>query len=262
MSSRRLTRALASLLLVLLAGPAGAGPILYINDAFGRIGTVDVATGASTSIGLAGVQLTDIAFSPSGQLFGAGYSSLYSLSTTTGAATLIGDFGVSTINALAFRPDGALFAAGGTTLYSVNPATGAATATGAIPASSAGDLEFYSGSLYMSTTTNILYRINDVQNPVNGVFEGPFGFSSVLGLAAGDDGVLYGVAGTQVFSINVGNGAGTLRANYSGGLLSNAQGATALVPAPSAGLLLATAVAGVFGHRIRQRRRLGHTQQV
>src|SRR4051812_18695250 len=47
-----------------------APPQIWIDDANGNLGKVNVATGAVTFIGPTGYSLTDIAFDPSGQLWG------------------------------------------------------------------------------------------------------------------------------------------------------------------------------------------------
>ena len=52
------------------AGIAHAVPVMHVDDAVGNLGTVDVATGSASVIGNMGVTMTDIAFSPTGQLFG------------------------------------------------------------------------------------------------------------------------------------------------------------------------------------------------
>jgi hypothetical protein len=193
-----------------------AGPILWVDDSAGRIGTVDVATGAATVVGNAGVVLTDIAFDPSGNLYGISFSSLYQINKNTGAATFIGNNGVTEMNALVFGANGTLYAASSsdTNLYTINLSTGAATALGNIGRASAGDLAFNGGNLYESDAADHLLRINLAIPSATDL--GPIGFSSVYGLANGDNGVLYGVAGTQVFSVNTSTGQGTLVSNYGG----------------------------------------------
>ena len=73
---------------------AHAVPVMHVDDSAGNLGTVDVATGNATVIGNMGVTMTDIAFSPSGQLFGLTFTGFYSINPTTAAATFIGNHSV------------------------------------------------------------------------------------------------------------------------------------------------------------------------
>ena len=66
----------------------------------------------------AGDQMTDIALTPNGQLYGISFTSLYSINKTTGAATYIADVPGSGNNALTFLPDGNLIAADAVSLAS------------------------------------------------------------------------------------------------------------------------------------------------
>lgn len=212
---------LSLLALLFIAGQAVAEPVLYIDDANGNLGTVDVQTGAVTVIGATGVVLTDIAFAPNGKLYGITFTDVYRIDPKTAAATRIGAHGIPQANALVFGSDGTLYATGnGTTnLYSINLYTGVANTLTSIGVNSAGDLAFNNGYLYLSSTTNELIEIDPYTYDVTDV--GPFGFADVYGLATGDDGVLYGVSGTQIFSVDTATGMGTFLSDYGGqGLLS------------------------------------------
>jgi hypothetical protein len=130
---------------------------IWIGDASGKIGTVDLSTGAVTSIGNSGVALTDIAISPTtGQIFGETFSELYSIDAGTGAATPIGPFQNSTdMNGLTFDGNGTLYGSAGSDLYIINPTNGLATKVGSSGLSgwaSAGDLAFLHGALYETVT--------------------------------------------------------------------------------------------------------------
>jgi hypothetical protein len=122
-----------------------------------------------------------------------------------------------------FGTDGTLFAAGGatTSLFTIDPGSGASTDLGDIGFSSAGDLAFNGGEFILASSSNQLIRIELGTSPT-GTAIGFFGFTDVFGLATGDDGILYGVAGTQVFSVNTMTGAGTLASSFSGQGLTTA----------------------------------------
>jgi hypothetical protein len=96
--------------------------------------TVDPATGAATVVATLSpfLDVRGLAFDDMGTLFAIHNSSadeLYTIDTTTGAATLVGSTGRGTVQGLAFSPaNGILYAwdnAAG--LLTVDPATGAAT---------------------------------------------------------------------------------------------------------------------------------------
>jgi hypothetical protein len=96
--------------------------------------------GVITTIGATGVGFfgTGMAFRAStNTLFATGFDgSLYTINTTTGAATIVGSTGLSFTNAwqgLAFDGSGTLFlnAADNDNLYTINTTTGAATLVGA-----------------------------------------------------------------------------------------------------------------------------------
>jgi len=251
--------------LLLAVSVSQAGPILYIDDSRGNIGTVDVATGTPTLIGNAGVVLTDLAFDPSGNLYGLDFTTLYRVNKTTGVATAIGAMGIPGGNALTFGSNGTLYSAGNSSaeLYTVNTSTGAATDIGTTGFASAGDLAFKGGMLYLAATNNHLIRIGLSGGLVSGATDvGAFGFSNVFGLATGDNGVLYGVSGTQVFSVNTTTGAGTFVSNYGGGPLADAfgtaffaeAGAVSGVPEPATITLLGLGLIGIAGSAWRRRR--------
>ena len=243
-------------LMTLDAGIAHAVPVMHVDDASNNLGTVDVATGAVSVIGNMGANITDIAFSPTGALFGVSFTGFYSINPTTAAATLIGNHSVPGANALVFAPDGTLYAAGfqSTSLFTINPATGAGTSLGSVSAASGGDLAFNGGNLFLATIASQLLRI-DLADLAASAVVGPFGVGNVFGLATGDDGVLYAVAGTQVFTVNTTTGAATNPVNYAGQGLGSANGQSFFteagapapnpVPEPATMVLLGSTLAGM-----------------
>ena len=186
---------------------------------------------------------------------------------TTAAATLIGNHSVPGANALVFAADGTLYAAGFQlqSLFTINPATGAGASLGNISAASGGDLAFNGGNLFLATTSNQLFRI-DLTNLAASAAVGPFGVGNVFGLATGDDGVLYAVAGTQTFTVNTATGAATNPINYGGQGLGSANGQSFFteagapspspVPEPTTLFLLGSTLTGM-GLAAWRRRRQG-----
>ncbi len=204
---------------------ASAIPIMHVHDQSGRLGTVDVATGNVSLVGLMNAVMTDIAFSPSGELFGITFNSLYAIDAATAAVTFIGSHGIPGGNALVFATDGTLYGAGrsSTSLYTVDPTSGATTNLGNTNFASGGDLAFYAGDLYLASNTNQLAKL-DLTDPSASTTVGPFGMSNVFGLAVGNDNNMYGVAGSFLFTVDPLTGATSNTKNFGGQGLSVAFG--------------------------------------
>lgn len=263
--------------LVLLSAMAFAGDInLWVDDSAGVIGLVDVTPGPNlghvTIVGPSGVILTDIAFDSSGALFGIGPLSgppydLYSLSTSTGAATPIGPLnpslnpvacalGSCPPNSLVFGSDGALYTATDD-LFTIDPATGADTDVGPLGSGfvSGGDLAFVDGTMLLATANDLLVSVD----PTDGVatLVGDLGEANMFGLASPDGTTLYGVADTSVYTINPADGSATFLLNYSGQGLGQAYGEAffteAELPEPSTFGLLG---AGMLAVSLLRRKRL------
>lgn len=258
---RHLRSAVGAAALMGAAFAAHAGPILWLTDGSNRLATVDVATGTVSVVGNMGAFMSDIAFSPTGDLYGISFSNLYSIDKNTAAVSLIGSLGAvgGTANALVFRGDGTLFMSG-STLYTVNTATGATTSVGSgIGFQSAGDLAFVGGNLYMAASNNSLVQVNTSTGVGSSV--GAIGFGGVFGLASPDNVALYGMANNDVISINVGTGLGTYVSTFTpalgfaaGSAFLTEAGATA-VPEPSTLPLMGLALLAVAMARRRANRR-------
>lgn len=123
-----------------------------------------------------------------------GTQSLYSIDSTTGAATLIGDTGVSGIVGIEWdETSKTLFAYTVTSdLYAISPFSGAATLLGEAPGiTPEGDLASLGGTLY-ATRTGALGVVNG-----SGVFDAQHALDPMLdfsGLAFDDSGTLWGYA--------------------------------------------------------------------
>lgn len=217
---------------------------LYIVDDQGTLGLVNPDTGNVKVVGPTGASLTEIAFHPSGDLYGISFSSIYKINKNTASTQLIGSHQVPGGNSLVFSEDGTLYAAGSesTNLFELNPRNGATTNLGNIGYFAAGDLAFFKGSLFLSSSTGelIIIDLKDLSRtvPVGGL--GRFdslGLSEVFGLAPGDDGSVsggdggfYGAGGTDVFKIDTLTGALSDTTSYSGQGLNIAFGMATTKP--------------------------------
>lgn len=233
---------------------AMAAPILTVTDVNGTIGQVDVATGDVTVIGNAGVVLTDIAYDPSGNLFGISFTTLYSLDTVTGAASLIGETGALSMNSLVFGPDGTLYTAGFGELSTLDIATGAATSVGLIGFFSSGDLAFVDGKLLMTALGGGEDDLVELDTTTGaGTLVGEIGVGGMFGLASPDGSSLFGTSGTSVLSINPATGTGLELVDYGDQGLGTALGvafsseaqAPSVIPVPPALPMLLVAIGAI-----------------
>lgn len=234
---------------------------MHVHDSQGTLATVDVATGNVSVIGNMGVVMTDIAFDPSGNLYGITFTGLYSINPSTAAATFIASHSVPGGNALVFATDGSLYAAGfgSTALFKINPSNGATTNLGNMGFASGGDLAFNAGNLYLADISSQLVRI-DLTNLANSVLVGAFGVPSVFGLATGDNGVLYAVAGTTIYTVDTATGAATGPVSFAAQGLSQAFGQSfrteaggGQIPEPTTLALLSLVAFGVALAHARRR---------
>lgn len=232
-----------------LATAAHADTILYVDDAAGNVGQVDVTTqsvvaGSVHDTGLANSPtgaLTDLAFTASGTLYGTTYGGLYQINPTTGASTNVITYsgGINAMNALVGNGTTLLGAANNTsTIYAINPTTQTVTASTTSPLESAGDLAFANAVLYEA---GIGQNGNDsLVNVDTGAVIAPFRVGSttgteltgVFGLA--DNGsTMYAVAGTTVYSVNLSNAVLTALFDYSGKGLGAANGTAFIGEGPT-----------------------------
>jgi len=197
----------------------------------GNIGTVDLNTGTVSLLGNSGVQLTDIALSPTEELFGQSFTTLYSINQS-GEAVSIGPTG-AVLNGLVFDPDGTLYASGGNRLYTVDTTTGDATLVGTsgVNLRSAGDLAFNNGSLYETATNGSVTSLLELDTSTGAatVVGQIVPNATMYGLVTGPDGGLYGFDQNNIYSINTTTGAGTLVQTFGDGL-GAAWGAAETVP--------------------------------
>lgn len=215
-----LSRRLSTLTLIAAAALSASSAFaqtLWVGDANGKLGKVDIATGNVSLVGDMGAVMTDIAFDPAGNLFGIAFTTLYRIDTTTGASTLVGNLNTS-VNSLVFSADGTLYAANNQ-LYTIDPVT-AATSTvgnGATFYISSGDLAFVQGELYLSSsvpTSDTLMRLDTATGAATSV--GSLGVSSVYGLASSDRVSLYGVSGTDIYSVSTTSGNASFLQTFAG----------------------------------------------
>jgi hypothetical protein len=222
---------------------------------------VDVTTGKVSLVNNTGEILNDIGFIGS-QMYGVTFPNLFFINKTTGASTLIGStFSDPGMNALVGAGTGLLGASNTTAttnIYSISPTTAALTVVATSPLPSAGDLAFAGSALFESAVDlNGFDRLVDVTTHlVVGQFHTPtiFGFSNVNGLAD-NGGIMYAVAGTEIYSVNLSIALLTPVFNYAGHGLGAANGAAfdppGTIPEPSTWMMMLLGFAGLgfLGYR-------------
>jgi PEP-CTERM motif len=180
-----------------------------------------IPIGAAGVPALSGLTLepgTNTLFAASG-LNGAHPGSLFTLNSTTGAATLIGPTGSPAVTALAFGANGTLFGAGssstqsvGDELIRINPATGAGTLVGPFGAGIDG-----MAALALNPRTGVLYGGGGEFNG-NGNFTNLFTIDPTTGAATLIGPLLPDAqAGTTVLTGLTFDSAGTLFGSFASG---------------------------------------------
>ena len=116
-----------------------SGEVLWaLNDVTDELGTIDLTTGAFTGVvpcppGGGAANWTGMTIDPvTGTVYASTATDLYTIDPATGAATLIGSFGTTTMIEIAMNMEGAMYGHDITSdaIYLIDPTTGAATLIG------------------------------------------------------------------------------------------------------------------------------------
>lgn len=177
-------------------------------------------------IGAFGAQITDIAMTDDGHLYGVSFSNFYSVDPQTGQTQLIGSMGVNDVNGLASVGNRLLASSTRGSFYYVNRGSGRATRAGAFGQGvvSSGDLSLGPGGvLYLTAPSGSriggpdrLMRVDPVTGAATQV--GNTGLNAIYGLAftGGQRNELIGLTESGVIArINPQTGAATQLATTS-----------------------------------------------
>lgn len=177
---------------------------IFIHDSQGKLALFNTETHEYTEIGTMGAIMTDVAVSPSGELFGVSFNKLYSIDPETAESTEIGALGGFGMNSLTFTPDGQLYggAYNSTNLFSIDVNTGQASPAGTMGEQSSGDLVYHEGELMMSTRSGKLISIDMENGRVTGTDVVGSISGGTYGVASTGDDELYAAHGTTIQQLN------------------------------------------------------------
>jgi hypothetical protein len=265
---RKLFATLSTLVIALIASSAAAGPVAFANTSSGQFGTIDLGSGAFTSVGFTPTVLSGVA-TTSSVVYGVdAFGNLVTINPSNAAVNVVGNTGINVV-VFAGLTNGALYGLDySNNLYSINSTTGAATFVGAtglaaIPNDAgwsnglAGDASTlylsyeYGASISHSGLAETLFRINPSNGSTSAIGRTFTTTTTGLGFV---DGRLWGpgqIGSTlNVFDFNSGTGVGSFVAPLSGvnGLV---YGVAAPVPEPMTMTLIGTGL--LFGLRRRMR---------
>jgi hypothetical protein len=237
-----------------------AGLIDYVVSASGQFGTINLQTGAFTSIGTTNFSPDGFTGLPGGILYGNDYgSNLLAVNPATGQGTLVGNMGHG-ILAVYLRSDGTMFgAAFDGSWYTINRSTGAATLVGATGLGlnywggafdSSGDMFLANGN---GANSSNLYSVN--ASTGHATLIGSIGYA--VAQLDFEQGTLFGFTadGTSIISVNTTTGAGTFVAAQDPALNTVFGAATTdSLATPEPASFISLAIGAVVGLAWRKRR--------
>ena len=224
-----------------VASGSSYSSLLYVssgNGSNGYLETYDVSAGTKTVVGptndSSAHYLTDLAWSPSGTLYGIDFTNIYTINPATGAVTRIGSFSGNSFNGLVFDAGGTPYisSVNDGDIYTFNLASLSTSSATAVtlkfssPATtpngealdSAGDLAWIGNELYYtvagsSFTTFYLYKVpaGGTATQLVGQIKTAAGtaISNVFGLSTDGYGTLYAQADTALYTLDKTTGIAT-----------------------------------------------------
>jgi len=252
-----------ALILLAVGSISASADNLYITDANGNLGYVNLSTDKVTVLGKSGVVLHDIGFTSNGNLYGDTFTQLYSVSTTNGAALPIGNFGgFGGAGMVGLVGDGANLLAGSQNtneLYAIDASPFSISAlSGTLTGATNGDITFGTdGDLYDILTNGDLDKVVINGNTITTTDLGNTGNKSISGMATEANGTILALTGTEIYIVDTATAQLTPFLNYGGQGLGNVAGAaifnSVVVPEPSSIALLFAGVAGLVFFQKRRR---------
>jgi len=252
-----------ALILLAVGSISASADNLYITDANGNLGYVNLSTDKVTVLGKSGVVLHDIGFTSNGNLYGDTFTGLYSVSLINGASVPVGSFGgYGAAGMVGLVGNGVnLLAASQATneLYAVDVSPFSTTAlSGTLNGATNGDITFGTdGDLYDILSNGNLDKVVINGTTITSTVVGNTGNTSISGMATESNGTVLAITGTEIYIVDTATAQLTPFLNYGGQGLGNVAGAaifdSVVVPEPSSVALLLAGVAGLFFYQKRRR---------
>ena len=217
---------------------------VHLNNS---MGTLDTITGEFEELVTLDRSLTDIAFSPDGELFGINFNTLFRVSLVSGETTSLGPHDMSLGNSLTFDSDGTLYGMGSSDeLTQLSPFGGLSNVLFDTGFNPEGDIAFNQGQLFLSADGPLgVFESQFVNIDIAGSsasLVGSLDLRNVNAMATGPDGVLYAAGVTSLVSVDIATGETELAADFSGQDLISPLGAAFFQESGAPASLLATAV--------------------
>ena len=191
--------------------------VIWIGDNDGDLYWINHVTGVETYVGPMGRPMTDITWSPDGNLYGVDYieNKIWKIDPATAQITFVSEIsGYDFSNALTADGIGNLFLASrlafaGNTYHIIklDLSTGLTTVVTDLSGTgwlSAGDLAFYNGTLYLACINNLLAQIDITtggvgSNPILGLPTG----ANIFGIVVKSDGTIYLSDINKLYKLNI-----------------------------------------------------------
>lgn len=205
----------------MLSGKLAAQRNSYACFSDQSIYKMDVLLCDTQLIGISSVFLTDIALTPSGNLYGTDFYNLYKVDTLNAGLTNISEIdtmGYGFNSLVALNDDYLLGVRVNSEIYKIDAHTGAKLLVGACGYFPAGDITFYKGYFFITDVINHLIRIKLNDNctsiissldvgVMNTLYKSVYGILTVGNVSCSQDNLkLFAFEGSQVYEVNPNDG--------------------------------------------------------
>jgi Ca2+-binding RTX toxin-like protein len=190
---------------------------IYFSDSATNLYSVDPLSSVldATFVGQMSFQMTDLALSPSGKLYGISFDSIFIIDPVTAEVQFVSTHSLQGANGLFIAPNGTAYAGSFSTggIYKMNLSTGevALLPKSDLEIRSAGDITMLNSELIIATVDQRLVRVNLDTGATIG--EVSHGIANLYGITTVGN-TLFGVADGQLWKLDAYTGAKALFSDY------------------------------------------------